>query len=261
MTDVFARALRDWYHDEFEGPLRYRDGEETVEHDPAGYFDPWEPDGGPFLATVGGSVLDLGAGAGRQALAVQEDADVVPIEPSGALVEVMRDRGLANATQGDMFSLREAFDRDAFDAAYSVGTQVGLATSVAGLRAFLGDLAHVTTEDATARFDGYDPDHERTRDLIGFRDDPARGGAYRIVQYEYDGVLGARGCSDCSRARNSGARSPVPAGRSEQSGRPTATGVTRTTSNSRSADGTGVARLDDGLAREDRVQANASSPR
>lgn len=190
MTDVFARALSDWYRDDCSGPLRYRDGEETVEHDPAGYFDPWEPDDDSFLATVEGSVLDLGAGAGRQALAVRDRADVVPIEPSDALVAVMRDRGLANATRGDMFSLRECFDRDAFDAAYSVGTQVGLAKSVAGLRAFLGDLARVTTPDATALFDGYDPDHERTRALIGFRDDPARGGAYRVVQYEYDGTLG-----------------------------------------------------------------------
>jgi SAM-dependent methyltransferase len=191
VTDVFARALVDFHRDDRQGQLRYRDGDETVEHDVSGYFEPWDARGADsFLETVDGRVLDLGAGAGRQALAVQEGADVVPIEPSDALVAVMRDRGLANATQGDMFSLREGFDRDAFDAAYSVGTQVGLAKSVAGLRAFLDDLAHVTTPDATALFDGYDPGHERTRDLIGFRDDPARGGAYRIVQYEYDDVLG-----------------------------------------------------------------------
>lgn len=191
MTDVFARALADYHHGERQGPLRYRDGEETVEHDVAGYFEPWDAGGADsFLATVEGSVPDLGAGVGRQALAVGERADVVPIEPSEALVDVMRDRGLEHATQADMFSLPETFDRDAFDAAYSLGTQVGLAKSVAGLRAFLDDLAAVTTEDATALFDGYDPGHERTRALIGFRDGPARGGAYRIVQYEYDGTLG-----------------------------------------------------------------------
>lgn len=191
MTDVFARALADYHRGDQQDPLRYRDGEESVEHDVAGYFEPWDAgDAESFLATVDGRVLDLGAGAGRQALAVKERADVVPIEPTEALVKVMRDRGLANATRADMFSLRETFDRDAFDAAYSLGTQVGLAGSVAGLRAFLGALAHVTAPDATALFDGYDPGHERTRDLIGFREDPARGGAYRIVQYEYDGTLG-----------------------------------------------------------------------
>jgi SAM-dependent methyltransferase len=191
MTEVFARALAEFHRDDQQGPLRYRDGEETVEHDVAGYFEPWDASGeDSFLETVEGSVLDLGAGAGRQALAVRERADVVPIEPSETLVEVMRDRGLSNATRADMFSLRDAFDGDAFDAAYSLGTQAGLAKSVAGLRAFLDDLAHVTTADATALFDGYDPSHDRTRDLIGFRGDPARDGAYRLVQYEYDGDLG-----------------------------------------------------------------------
>lgn len=187
---MFARALSDWHRDEFSGPLRYRDGEETVEHDVAGYFEPWAPDDDSFLATVDGSVLDLGAGAGRQALAVGERASVTAVEPSGCLVDVLRDRGVDDVVRADMFSLRERFDRDAFDAAYSVGTQVGLAKSVAGLSAFLGDLAHVTGPDATVLFDGYDPGHERTRDLIGFRDDPTRDGAFRIVQYEYDGDLG-----------------------------------------------------------------------
>jgi len=191
MTDVFARALRDWHRDAFSGPLRYRDGEETEAHDVAGYFESWAAAGDDaFLATVEGSVLDLGAGAGRQALSVGERASVTAVEPSAALVDVLRDRGVDDVVRADMFSLREAFDRDAFDAAYSVGTQVGLARSVAGLGAFLGDLAHVTGPDATALFDGYDPGHERTRGLIGFRDDPSREGAFRVVQYEYDGDLG-----------------------------------------------------------------------
>lgn len=191
MTDVFARALRDWYHDDMQGSLRYRDGAETVEHDAAGYFESWSPEGeDSFFSDVHGPVLDMGAGAGRHALYCQRHAETTAIEPSDALVDVMRDRGVADARAVDMFSLRETFERDAFRAAYSVGTQAGLAKSVAGLRAFLGDLAHVTTEDATALFDGYDPDHERTRDLIGFRDDPARDGAYRIVQYEYGDHLG-----------------------------------------------------------------------
>lgn len=191
MTDVFARALRDHYHDEMEGPLRYRDGEETEEHNVAGYFEEWSPDDEPFFANVDGPVLDMGAGAGRHALYCQRDAEVVPIEPSEALVSVMRDRGLADARRVNMFSLREGFERDRFETAYSVGTQVGLAKSVAGLREFLGDLAHVTSPTATALFDGYDPTQERTRDLIGFRDDPARKGAFRFVQYEYDGELGS----------------------------------------------------------------------
>ena len=198
MTDVFARALHDWYHDEYDGPLRYRDGEETVEHGVAGYFEGWSLADDDALADLDGPVLDLGAGAGRQALAVQERASVsggeraavTAVEPSELLVAVLRDRGVENVVQADMFSLREHFERDAFRGAYSVGTQTGIAKSVPGLRAFLDDLVHVTTPDATAVFDGYDPSHERTCDLIGFREDPAGEYAFRVVQYEYDGVLG-----------------------------------------------------------------------
>lgn len=190
MTDVFARALHDWCHDEFDGPLRYRDGEETVEHEVAGYFEEWTLDDDSALGALSGPVLDLGAGAGRQALALQNDVDVTAVEPSDALVEVLRERGVERVVQADMFSLREHFERDAFRGVYSVGTQVGIAKSVPGLRAFLDDLAHVTTPDATVVFDGYDPQHEATRDLIGFREDPAGEHAHRIVQYEYDGALG-----------------------------------------------------------------------
>ncbi|WP_227130702.1 class I SAM-dependent methyltransferase [Halorubellus salinus] len=198
MTDVFARALHEWFHDEYDGPLRYRDGEEPVEHGVAGYFEAWSLEDGDALAGLDAPVLDLGAGAGRQALAVQEHATapdgerpaVSAVEPSELLASVLRDRGVDRVVQADMFSLREHFERDAFRGAYSVGTQVGIAKSLPGLRAFLGDLTHVTTPDATAVFDGYDPDHERTRDLFGFREDPAGEHAFRVVQYEYDEQLG-----------------------------------------------------------------------
>jgi SAM-dependent methyltransferase len=189
MTAVFARALHDWYHDAFQGPLRYRDGEETETHDVAGYFESWAPDRG-FFEFADGPVLDVGAGAGRQALAVQEHARVTALEPSALLGAVLRDRGVDSVVEGDMFSLREQFDRDAFRGAYAVGTQVGLAKSRPGLRAFLADLAHVTSPDATVLFDGYDPRRERTRDLIGVREDPAGERTFRVVQYEYDGTLG-----------------------------------------------------------------------
>jgi len=94
MTEVFARALRDWYHDELQGPLRYRDGEATVEHDVAGYFEDWTPDEDSFFESLQGRVLDMGAGAGRQALSCQSRVETVALEPSDALAAVLRDRGV-----------------------------------------------------------------------------------------------------------------------------------------------------------------------
>ncbi len=110
-----------------------------------------------------GSLLDMGAGAGRDALYYQERFETVAIEVSERLVEVMRDRGVNDARLADMFALRDHFDRDRFRSAHAIGTQVGLAGSMAGVRQFLDDLAFVTTPDATAVLDNYAPEKESTK--------------------------------------------------------------------------------------------------
>jgi len=106
------------------------------------------------------------------------------------VVETMRDRGVEDARLADMFSLQETFDRDRFGAALAHGTQLGLVRSMDGLRSFLGDLAHVTRHDATAVVDSYDPGHEATSELLGYRDDPTPGLAFRVMAFEYDGETG-----------------------------------------------------------------------
>jgi hypothetical protein len=167
MSDPFGRAIRDHYRDEQDAPLVQRDGEYAREHPiERFYFSAFEPetdDDQWLVSQLDGPLLDLGAGAGRHALYFQDRFETVAVEVSDHLVETMRDRGVADARRGDMFSLREQFERDQFQSALAIGTQVGLAGSMQGLRRFLGDLAHVTTPDATAVFDGYDPESERLR--------------------------------------------------------------------------------------------------
>jgi hypothetical protein len=165
MSDPFGRAIRDHYRDEQDAPLVQRDGEYAREHPIERFyfsaFDPETDDDQWLVSQLDGPLLDLGAGAGRHALYFQDRFETVAVEVSDHLVETMRDRGVADARRGDMFSLREQFERDQFQSALAIGTQVGLAGSMQGLRRFLGDLAHVTTPDATAVFDGYDPESER----------------------------------------------------------------------------------------------------
>ena len=189
--DPFGRALRDHYHGERTEPLIQRDGEETLEHPiEEFYFD----DGGELTEwldeRLDGPLLDMGAGSGTHALCFQERVKTVAIEVSEHLVALLRDRGVEDARQGDMFSLREQFDRDRFGSALAYGTQVGLAGSMQGLRAFLGNLAYVTQPDATAVIDSYDPTRESTADLLGYRADPTPGLASRVMQFEYGGELG-----------------------------------------------------------------------
>jgi len=194
-SDPFGRAIRDFAHDEQTEPLWCVDGDERLEHPiERFYFDErddavYETLDADGLATP---LLDLGAGAGRDVLRFRERyaGEVVGLEPSEHLVATMRERGVASAVRGDMFALRESFDRDRFRAVYAHGTQLGLARPPHRLREFLSDLAHVTTDDAVAVLDNYDPDADGVRDLLGWRTDPTPGMGYRVMHFEYEEDVG-----------------------------------------------------------------------
>lgn len=189
MPDAFGTAILDWYRDELAAPLLQRDGADTREHPIEDYYfgtrDPETAYTRWLESWLAGPMVDLGAGAGRDALHFQEHFQVVALEVSEALVETMGDRGVDDARLGDMFSLREQFGPDRFQSALAIGTQLCLAGSMQGLRSFLADLAYVTTPDATAVVHSYDPNAEGIEELLGFRADPASGLAHRLMWFEY----------------------------------------------------------------------------
>lgn len=189
-SDPFGRAIRDHHLDVREEPLVDRDGDRTREHAiEQWYFGTRKPRDW-FDDRLEGPLLDLGAGAGRDTLYYQRTFETVALEISEHLVETMRDRGVEDARQGDMFALRETFGPDRFRSALAIGTQLGLAGSMAGIRQFLSDLAVVTTPNATAILDNYAPELPRTADVFAYRDDPASGLAYRVFHCEYKGEVG-----------------------------------------------------------------------
>ncbi len=185
MADPFGQAIRDEHRGEREHPLLDVDGDEVREHPMELYFRAVERDDDLPWATehLEGPLLELGSGIGRHALFFQGRHRTVATEVSDHLVGVMRDRGVEDARRVDMFDL-PAFET-AFRSVFARGTQVGLAGSVAGLRAFLRDLAAVTAPRATAVLDAHDPTHERAPDLFGHRSDPTPGLAYRTFHVEY----------------------------------------------------------------------------
>jgi hypothetical protein len=189
MSDVFAQALHDHHFEEMQGPLVYRRGEETEEVSIEFYFDTVDGNRSWMEPYLDGPLLDMGAGAGRHSLHFQEQFETVAIEQSELLVEVLRDRGVRDARRVNMFNLTQTFAENRFESAIAFGTQVSLCRSVAGLTQFLNDLAYVTTADATAIVDGYDPEKEETKAKLDYYDDPADGLAYRLLQMEYDGEI------------------------------------------------------------------------
>lgn len=191
MADPFGRALLDCHRDEQTEALTQRDGETVLRHPVQDfYFGAFadEPAADWVDARLSGPVLDVGAGAGRDTLFLQQDRQVVALEHTDALVTLLSERGVDRVVRGDMFSL--PFGRDRFESVLAVGTQVGLARSMAGLRSLLSEFASVTTPDGTAIIDGYDPTFEGASDILGFRSDPTPGLAFRVLRYEYDGLVG-----------------------------------------------------------------------
>jgi hypothetical protein len=193
MSDPFSQVLHDIHFDEQKAPLYYLNGEEREEVDVEWYFDVVEQNGGgagKIESWVDEPLVDLGAGVGRHTLYYQQKYQTVAIENRERLVEVMEDRGVKNTRVADMFALRDVFEQNRFRSALAVGTQVSLAGSMGGLRQFLNDLAYVTTPDATAVFDGFDPEHEATKKKLDYHEDPTPGLGYRVLQMEYNGMLG-----------------------------------------------------------------------
>ncbi|ESP88545.1 class I SAM-dependent methyltransferase [Candidatus Halobonum tyrrellensis] len=190
MSDPFGRAIREFARGEQTEPLLQVDGEREREHpveefyfaerDPESEYARW------LESHLSGPLLDLGAGAGRDALHFQARFETVALEVSAHLVETMRDRGVENAVRGDMFDLPATFGRDRFAAAYAHGTQLGLVRSRTHLREFLGDLAFVTSDDAVAVLDNYDPEAATAGELLGARADPEPGMGLRAFHFEYE---------------------------------------------------------------------------
>ncbi|RXK49062.1 methyltransferase domain-containing protein [Halorientalis pallida] len=192
MTSAFGQALLDHHRGERETPLRQRDGEASKVHPVEDFYFggfPDEPAADWVRSWLDGPLLDLGAGAGRDALHFRDRFETVALDVDPALVTLMDERGVADARRGDMFALPEQFERDRFRSVLCIGTQLGLSKSMQGLRSLLADLAHVTTADGTVVVDGYDPTYEGAADMLGFRADPTPGLAFRVVTYEYGGRL------------------------------------------------------------------------
>jgi SAM-dependent methyltransferase len=107
--DAWGEALLDHLAGRFVDGLTLEvdDGTALPAMHPEWFFRPesdWEPEERQLLAcVVGGPVLDLGAGAGRSALHLQEQGyEVTAIESSPGAVDVCRRRGVRDVRAADL---------------------------------------------------------------------------------------------------------------------------------------------------------------
>jgi SAM-dependent methyltransferase len=90
------------------------------------------------LNLASGRVLDIGAGAGRHSLVLQERGlDVTAIEPSPGLCEILRERGVRDVRPQPLHTLNE----ETWDTMLLLFNGVGIAGRQQNLPAFLSDCA------------------------------------------------------------------------------------------------------------------------
>jgi SAM-dependent methyltransferase len=105
-----------------------------------------------------GRVLDVGCGAGRHALYLQNQGhDVTGIDRSPGAVAVARDRGVEDVREVDVADVAEAFDPGTFDSVVMMGNNFGLVGTTDRGPAILDALAEVATDDATLVAQSRDP--------------------------------------------------------------------------------------------------------
>lgn len=155
-----------------------RDDGLVTPHDPAMYFtgpEDWNAAELDVCERVTGTVLDLGCGAGRHALFLQEKGfDVVGVDPSAGACEVSTARGVRQVRQLGLEDLAnpDTLDGQKFDTIVMLGANLGLLGSIELAPDRLAALAAVAAPGAriigTGGFgSGTDPlhhaYHERNR--------------------------------------------------------------------------------------------------
>jgi SAM-dependent methyltransferase len=149
--DAFGRTVLD----HFEGRRAHEiiersDGHIDVSAGPKAYFEPfrrWIAVERKAMRYVRGRVLDVGVGAGRVALHLQERGhDVVGIDNSPLAVEVARRRGVKDAR---VLAFKDVGPKlGVFDTVVMMCNNFGLFGSALGARRMLKRLARITSEDA-----------------------------------------------------------------------------------------------------------------
>ena len=119
-------------------------------------FDKWAECEKLAITNAKGKILDIGCGAGRVAIYLQEKGhDVVGIDISQGALEVCKERGVKNAHLMSIDSI--AFPDSSFDTILLFGNTFGMLGSHEKIIEMLHELYRVTTNDGIILASSRDP--------------------------------------------------------------------------------------------------------
>lgn len=157
MQDILGQAISDYYNYERDQTLWVHDTLGPKVPMPVSvYFRP-EKDMPALeleaLRHCKGRVLDIGAGAGSHALALQDRGiDVTAIDISPLAVSVMQSRGVEKALVKDIFQ----FGGERYDTLLLMMNGIGLCSNIAGLHRFLKYTRNLLAPGGQLLFDSSD---------------------------------------------------------------------------------------------------------
>jgi len=99
-----------------------------------------------------GKVLDIGAGAGSNALMLQDKCDVTAIDISNGLVEIMKKRGVKDARKISFFEMKQ----EKYDTIFMMMNGIGFVGDIDGLEAFFVKAKSMMNIGAKIIFDTTD---------------------------------------------------------------------------------------------------------
>ncbi|MCJ8208243.1 class I SAM-dependent methyltransferase [Mucilaginibacter sp. RS28] len=186
MADILGEAIYNYFHTRSKHKLwihnRYGEKEEM----PIDTYFRNEDDMPDLewlaLESCTGAVLDVGAGAGSHALALQQrDMNVTALDISPLATQVMRERGVKKALCEDIYQYHE----QQFDTILLLMNGIGLAGSLEGLKSLLLHLKSLLKSGGQLLFDSSDIAYL-------YEEDFPETGYYGELdyQYEYQGKQG-----------------------------------------------------------------------
>jgi len=191
--DAFGKSLLDFQKTGQENimkVIRLEDG--YVDELPASFyfqpFEEWSALDRALVQWMTGRILDVGTGAGRLALHMQENGhDVVGIDISPSAVEAARAIGVRDVREHNI--LDGSLDGEIFDTIVLLGQNLGIAGKHANFGSFLKTLASMLAPGG--RIIGTQVNWERTTkpEHLKFQEDNRKAGNHPveiILRIEYD---------------------------------------------------------------------------
>jgi SAM-dependent methyltransferase len=111
-------------------------------------YEQWSPLEQQAIGRAKGRVLDIGCGAGRHALHLQQIGfEVTAIDNSPGAIEVCKLRGVKNALVRSVAEV-DKFEPNSFDTILMLGNNFGLFGSTQNAKLMLAELSRITATDA-----------------------------------------------------------------------------------------------------------------